>query len=149
MGKTIIMYLAYDGINADHENFDTLEEAQKYLEEVFLDEGYDPEMVSCKIYKLVQKVSFDVVAKKTDFTDEEWEEEGYSDEFDEMWKHKFIECGEEKESTKESGLHLNSVVKVEQSETPVICPFCNGEGGFQFSSNPDDGEICSACKGKG
>lgn len=35
-------YLAFDGINFEYEDFETIEEAQKWLEECFLDsdEGY-------------------------------------------------------------------------------------------------------------
>lgn len=36
-----------------------------------------------------------------------------------------------------------------KSETPVICPECNGEGGFQFSQDPDDCEACPKCNGRG
>lgn len=30
-----------------------------------------------------------------------------------------------------------------------LCPECNGEGGFQFSQDPDDCELCSQCNGSG
>lgn len=81
-------YLAYDGINCEYEEFETIEEAQKWLEECFFDsdEGYHPDIDSCKIFELKQTVSYDVVDRKG----EESEGWRYSPSFDEIWKHKFI-----------------------------------------------------------
>lgn len=85
-------YLAFDGINRDHETFETIEEAQEYLKECFFDsdEGYHPDIDTCAIYKLNQKVTYDVIAKKSEFTDEKWSDEGYGSHFDEIWQHKFV-----------------------------------------------------------
>ncbi len=38
----------------------------------------------------------------------------------------------------------------QRGEVPIEnepCEYCGGEGGYQFSENPDDCEICSFCKG--
>ncbi len=34
-------------------------------------------------------------------------------------------------------------------ERVALCANCNGEGGFQFSQNPDDCELCGCCNGTG
>lgn len=95
-------YLAFDGINCEYEEFETIEEAQKWLEECFLDsdEGYHPDMDCCKIFELKQTVSYDVVDKKENYKyvyeedipedDEKSEAWPYSTSFDEIWKHKFV-----------------------------------------------------------
>ena len=31
----------------------------------------------------------------------------------------------------------------------LLCTTCNGEGGFQFSVNPDDCDVCLDCNGRG
>ena len=56
-------YLAYDGINCEYENFNTIEEARKWLVEAFLDSsyGYHPDLKSCAIYKLEETVDYDVI----------------------------------------------------------------------------------------
>lgn len=86
-------YLAYDGINNEYEFFYTNEDAQDWLSDIFLDryEGYHPDLSCCAIYELKQKVGYDIIANKKDYTDEEWQDEGYSVYFNEIWKHKFIE----------------------------------------------------------
>ena len=48
-------------------------------------DGYHPDMESCKIYKLVEVVEKIIVAKKEDFTEEEWNEK-YNKDFDECWE---------------------------------------------------------------
>lgn len=95
-------YLAFDGINCEYKHFETIEEAQKYLEEIFLDsaEGYHPDMEGCKIFKLVETVGYDVIDSKENYKyededdipedDNENEAWPHSSEFDEIWKHKFI-----------------------------------------------------------
>ena len=85
------IYLAYDGINSEYESFDDLETAQKFIEESFLDttEGYHPDLETCGIYKLVQKVGYDVIATRDG---DEWSDgNNYGDSVDEIWQHKFID----------------------------------------------------------
>lgn len=43
---------------------------------------------------------------------------------------------------------LTIPVVVKQSKQ-LICADCNGEGGFQFSIDPDDCKLCDTCKGSG
>ena len=95
-------YLAFDGINGGHEDFDTIEEARKWLEECFLDEqeGYHPDFASCMIFQLAETIECDVVDKKENYKyiyeeDVPDEEEGeevwpYGAGVDEIWKHKFV-----------------------------------------------------------
>jgi len=95
-------YLAFDGINCEHEEFETIEEAREYLEECFLDsdDGYHPDMDSCKIYELKETVSYDVIDKKENYKyiheedipedDEVSEAWPHNNDFDEIWKHKFV-----------------------------------------------------------
>ena len=33
--------------------------------------------------------------------------------------------------------------------TKLKCPNCNGEGGFQYSENPEDCDVCPLCFGSG
>lgn len=96
-------YLAFDGINFEYEEFETLKEAQKWLEECFVssEEGYHPDLDSCKIYKLKQVVRHDVVDKKDNYKyeceddipedDEKSEAWPYDSAFDEIWQHKFVD----------------------------------------------------------
>ena len=95
-------YLAFDGINGDREEFDTIEEAREWLEDCFLspDEGYHPDFASCKIYQLAETVECEVVDKKENYKyiyeddipegDNESQAWPYSTDFDEIWKHKFV-----------------------------------------------------------
>jgi len=95
-------YIAFDAINAEHEHFDTIEEAREWLEETFLDnqEGYHPDLGSCEIYELKEKVAYDVTDSKVNYkyeneedipeNDKESEAWPYSDDFDEVWQHKFV-----------------------------------------------------------
>ena len=92
-------YLAYDGINGDFQEFETIEDAQKFLKEIFFDsdEGYHPDMKSCKIFELKQTVDYRVVDSKVNYKtgyeddfcddDEIWP---YNDDFDEIWEHEFV-----------------------------------------------------------
>lgn len=84
-------FLAFDDVNGEHETFDTIEEAREYLKEGFFDinDGYHPDGEGCGIYELTEKVKYDVVAKKSDFSEEEWNEK-YNKNFGEVWEHKFI-----------------------------------------------------------
>lgn len=95
-------YLAYDGINCEYENFNTIEEARKWLVEAFLDssDGYHPDLKSCAIYKLEETVDYDVIDSKDNYKymyDDEIPEDDEESEawpvdvvFDEIWKHKFV-----------------------------------------------------------
>ncbi len=84
-------YLAWDFDNHEHEEFETIEEAREYLEECFLnEEGYSPDTNCYKIFVLSEKVEVEVIADKSDFTDEEWEEAGHNSDHDEIWKHRFV-----------------------------------------------------------
>lgn len=94
-------YLAYDEINSEYEEFETLKEAQEWLVEAFLgDDGYHPDMTGCKIYRLFQTVDYDVIDRKENYKYMYEEEipEGdeisvawpYNSDADEIWKHKFI-----------------------------------------------------------
>jgi hypothetical protein len=95
-------YLAFDGINGDYEKFETIEEAREWLSDGFYDpdEGYHPDLKSCKIYELKEIVDYDIIDLKKNYKymyedeipDDDTESEAwpYSSAFDEIWKHKFI-----------------------------------------------------------
>jgi len=87
-------YLAFNSGECDYEEFDTIEEAREWLDECFIveGEGYSQEPTGSKIYKLTEEVSYDVVDKMSNYdSKEQWEEEtGMSDEYEEIWKHKFV-----------------------------------------------------------
>ncbi len=96
-------YLAFDGINLEHEEFETIEEARNYLTECFLcpDEGYHPDIKSCKIYQLIETVDYEIVDSKENYKydyiddlpegeDDESQVWLYNNEFTEIWKHKFV-----------------------------------------------------------
>ena len=96
-------YLAYDAVNNDYEEFDTIEDARKFLEEIFLDDcgdGYSPELTDCKIFELKEVVEYDVIDRKENYKyeyedeipdgDEDSEAWPYDSLFDEIWKHKFV-----------------------------------------------------------
>ncbi|MFP4461936.1 MAG: hypothetical protein ACLFQE_07035 [Thermotogota bacterium] len=104
MGK----YLAYDGIDGEFENFENIEGARNYLTEGFLseDEGYHPEMTTCKIYGLIEKVLYKKIDSrenyKYDYEDEapEGEEDlvwPYENAFDEVGEHEFSPVPTERE----------------------------------------------------
>lgn len=105
-------FLAFDAINCEYEEHYTIEEARKWLVDRFLsdceDEGYHPDLVDCKIYKLVETVGYDVVDSKENYKYESYDDVPefenvddadandsddvwpYDSAFDEIWKHKFI-----------------------------------------------------------
>lgn len=98
-------FLAWDAINRDHETFETLEEAQKYLTDCFLCDGeYHPDIESCCIYKLHSGVSYDVIDTKGNYKyeneedipedDEDSEAWPYDNAHDEIWQHRFIDLRE-------------------------------------------------------
>jgi len=99
-------YLAFDALNGDYEEFETIEEAQKYLEESFcdVDSGYSDETELCKIYELKQTVKLEIVDSKENYKyvyiddapiDEDVDEEKdvwpYDSAFDTIAEHKFID----------------------------------------------------------
>jgi hypothetical protein len=88
-------YLAFDGINCDYEEFDTIEEAREWIEEGILhpNEGYHPDGESFKIYQLVENLKYNVIAERKNFTAEQWEEM-YDSNYDEIWEHKFVKADE-------------------------------------------------------
>ena len=53
-------------------------------------DGYYSDSIDCYIMKLHEEVKINVVAEKENFTDDEWEDEGYNPMFDEIWKHEFV-----------------------------------------------------------
>ena len=84
-------FLAFDGINCEHEEFETIAEAQEWLKEAFFDENeccYHPDLESCKIYELREIVKYNVVDRKSNHTVGEWEEK-HGDDVEEIWEHKF------------------------------------------------------------
>ncbi|MCK9220244.1 MAG: hypothetical protein M0P47_09375 [Bacteroidales bacterium] len=95
-------YLAYDAINSEYEEFETLKESQKYLEEAFLDKDeneYHPNLKHCKIYIQILGVDYDVIDKKSNYKYESEEDipDGDDDSeawpfgyVDEVWRHKFV-----------------------------------------------------------
>ena len=99
-------YLAFDPINGDYEDFDTIEEAQKWLTESFVDrdEGYHPEAEDCCIYQLIEKVKLTITDEKINYKYESEDDISEDDqkalddedfwphpiEFDTVCKHEFI-----------------------------------------------------------
>jgi len=96
-------YVAYNAIDSEYEDFETIEEARKYLEEVFLDNTehlYHPDMEGCKIFELKEVVGYDVIDRKENYKylneedipddDNDSESWPYDNAADEIWKHKFI-----------------------------------------------------------
>ena len=98
-------YLAFDGINGEFHGSDTIDDARKDIVKIILDpdEGYHPDLESCAIYELKEKVSYDVEDVKSNYKyendedipdeDEESEAWPYSNEYDEIWNHKFVPVG--------------------------------------------------------
>lgn len=83
-------YLAFDSINNDYYECDTIEEARETLKECFLQEGmYHPDLEGCCIYELKETASYDVIADKESY-EEDGKEWKWDNDFDEIWKHKFI-----------------------------------------------------------
>lgn len=96
-------YLAYDGINGDYERFETIEEAREWIKDSIYqpEEGYHPDLKSCKIYELKEVVDYDVIDKKSNYKYEDEDDipEGdndseawpYDNAFEEIWQHKFVD----------------------------------------------------------
>lgn len=95
------LYLAFDGINGEYEEFDTIEEAREWLEESFMDskEGYHPDAALCLIYKLEETVVLSLADKQENYkyiTEEDVPEDSdeecwpYPTQFDEIWTHKWV-----------------------------------------------------------
>jgi hypothetical protein len=83
-------YLAFNADNYDFEEFETIEEARKYCEDGFLNESYSQDTENYKIWQIAETVELKTIAEKKDFTDEQWEDEGYNEDFDTICKHEFI-----------------------------------------------------------
>lgn len=88
-------YLLYDPLDGDHQEFETLEEAQKEAKDLIasiLDccDGWPEEMSSdgVKILKVVEQSQECDRVSKADISDEEWEEMGGSPEWDHMCNYK-------------------------------------------------------------
>ena len=100
-------YLAFDGINNEHEEFETIEEAREWLEELFLDaeQGYHPDTESCKIFELKEIIAIDLIDSQKNYKylyeddipedDKESEAWPYNTDFEEIWKHEFIEVSKQ------------------------------------------------------
>ena len=103
-------YLAFDAVNGDHEEFETIKEAQNYLEEIFIDveQGYADETELCKIYELKQFVKLETIDSKENYKyeciddvpddeniDEETDIWPYDNSFDKIAKHKFIDINKQ------------------------------------------------------
>lgn len=86
MGK--VNFITYDPDNHDFEGFETIDQAEKNINLLFdefdPDEGYSEEVGSggYLIAKVIKKSNYKAVHEKKDYTDEEWEEMGYSQDFD-------------------------------------------------------------------
>jgi hypothetical protein len=74
-------YLALDDPNNEYEFFETIEEAKKWLKEVIddYDDGIPDDVVHDKIYKLQERIKLKPIAYREDYSEEEWEDEGYGD----------------------------------------------------------------------
>ena len=133
-------YLAFDGINGGHEDFDTIEEARKWLEDCFLspDEGYHPDFASCKIYQLAETVECEVVDKKENYKyiyeddipegDNESQAWPYSTDFDEIWKHKFVSETDQKIADK----------MVEEKLREELIAYVKWYGSFSYENLTDE-----------
>lgn len=84
-------YLTFDGINCEYEEHNTIEEAREWLEECFLERSrvtgigvYHPDLTSCYIFELKEKVEYDIIEEK-----EEGKEWNHSEEVEEIWQHRF------------------------------------------------------------
>ena len=106
MAKELKKYLAYDAINGWYEDCSTIEEAQKFLEDSFMnvDEGYAAETEQSQIFELKQVVKLKVIDKKENYkyididdapddveVNEEEEVWPYGNHFDAICEHKFVD----------------------------------------------------------
>lgn len=101
--------IAYDDINGEFEDFESIEDARKELEEIFYqnDEGYHPDGVrSCKIYEQIEELEFKITEEranyKYDYDDEAPEGEEhlvwpYDSAFEQVGKHNFALVPTERE----------------------------------------------------
>lgn len=99
-------YLVYDAIDGQYERFETIEEAEKYLNEIAVDSdnGVDQAISDCLIYKLEKKVEVVVVDKKSNYqyiyqeevpegSDEDcWEDNCSDPEFDTVVEVKIVDA---------------------------------------------------------
>ena len=89
-------YFAYDQYNGEYEFYDTEEEAKKAAEaflQYYADDasgdGWPDDLTGSIGYgKVVSETEEEVTAEKKDFSDEEWEEEGYNLDFDKIVDYK-------------------------------------------------------------
>lgn len=81
-------FIAYNADNMDFKTFETEEQAEEWLQELFdgagTDDGFSADMTSGEYFiaKVIKRSHYVETANKKDYTDEEWEEEGYSDYHD-------------------------------------------------------------------
>ena len=85
-------YFAFDQYNGDYEFYDTEEEAKKaaegflqyYADDASID-GWPEDLTDSIGYgKVISTTRAEVTADRKDFTDEEWEDEGYSLDFNKI-----------------------------------------------------------------
>lgn len=80
-------YFTYNNNDGEYEFFDTEKEAITWCEEIINDifgDEFSEEDINGQIgWGEIKQESFcDIIAKKEDFTTEEWEEKGYSSDYD-------------------------------------------------------------------
>ncbi|MCF8218760.1 MAG: hypothetical protein K9J21_07235 [Bacteroidales bacterium] len=80
-------YLVIDPFEGDHETYETIEEAREAIEEVIHDhkgneDGIPLDAEGFAIYELKERLYLDTIAERSNYTDEEWSEMGYSNYFD-------------------------------------------------------------------
>ena len=95
-------YLVFDGINSDHQYFDTLKECHNYIHDYVYEvgEGFHPDMDLMAIFELKESVSHEVIDKKSNYKyeyeseipEEDTESEAwpYNTDYDEIWEIKYI-----------------------------------------------------------
>lgn len=98
------MYFVYDRVDGQYDFVETEEEAKKiaedYLEHYSKDaagEGWLEDMSESIGYgKVIAHDKETVIADKKNYTDEEWRDEGYSEECDQIVEYKIEKTVEEK-----------------------------------------------------
>jgi hypothetical protein len=80
-------YLVVDPMDGDYETYETIEEARKAIQDTIDDYKMDTEGIPLDaegfaIYELRERLYLDTIATRDNYTDEEWENMGYPDQFD-------------------------------------------------------------------
>lgn len=94
-----VNFIAYDPDAYDFETFEHEKDAEKWIDDCFdgfieSEGGYSEAVPNggYVIAKVIKRSKYEVIEEKKDYTNEEWEEMGYSQDFELIGNAKIVSC---------------------------------------------------------